>query len=206
MNLPNKLTLSRIIIIPVIILVSLIPFFNNTVLFGDLSRGTEITLENIVLLVIFVLASFTDFLDGYIARKRNIITNFGKFMDPLADKLLVFATIIVLLERGRFSAFGFGLGFVVTLMIAREFIVTGIRLLAVNENVVIAASKLGKAKTVSQMIMIIVLLVNCYPFALLGESAKDITALILIAIAGLLTFISGFDYFIKNKTLIFEKK
>ena len=129
-----------------------IPFFNNTVLFGDLSRGTEITLENIVLLVIFVLASFTDFLDGYIARKRNIITNFGKFMDPLADKLLVFATIIVLLERGRFSAFGFGLGFVVTLMIAREFIVTGIRLLAVNENVVIAASKLGKAKTVSQMI------------------------------------------------------
>lgn len=206
MNLPNKLTLSRVLIIPVIILISLIPFFRNTVLYGDAGLGTEITLEDVILLVVFALASFTDFLDGHIARKRNIVTNFGKFMDPLADKLLVFATIIILLERGRFSAFGFGLGFVVTLMIAREFIVTGIRLLAVNENVVIAASYLGKAKTVSQMIMIVVLLLNCYPFSLLGGAAKDITALALIVLAGSLTLISGFDYFWKNKSLIFASK
>ncbi|MCK9536534.1 MAG: CDP-diacylglycerol--glycerol-3-phosphate 3-phosphatidyltransferase [Bacilli bacterium] len=206
MNLPNKLTLSRIFVIPIIITVSLIPIFHNTVLFGEPDLGTEITLENIVLLVIFILASFTDYLDGHIARKNNIITNFGKFMDPLADKLLVFSTIIVLLERERFAAFGLSLGFVVTLMIAREFIVTGIRLIAVSENVVIAASKLGKIKTVSQMIMIIFLLVNCYPLTFLGSYTQEITALVLIIIAGLLTLISGLDYFLKNKALIFEKK
>jgi len=206
MNLPNKLTLSRIAVIPIIIIISLISYFNKIVLYGDLGAGTEITLENLILLVIFLAAAFTDYLDGYIARKHNIITNFGKFMDPLADKLLVFTILIVLLERNRFNAFGYSFGFVITLMLAREFIVTGIRLIAVSDNIVIAASNLGKIKTVTQMVLIVFLLVNCYPFTLISTTIKDIIALILIVLAGAMTLISGFDYFIKNKAVIFERK
>lgn len=199
MNLPNKLTLARICAIPLIIIISLIPFFREKILFAT------VTLEDIIILVIFALASFTDFLDGHIARKNNLVTTFGKFMDPLADKLLVLSALIVLLERGRISAFGFSLGFVVTLILAREFIVTGIRLIAVSNNEVIAASKLGKIKTVSQMVMIMLLLIDCYPISFI-DGARDVAALILISIAGLLTIISGIDYFIKNKELILKDK
>lgn len=204
MNLPNKLTLLRICAIPFIIIVALIPFFNNQVLYEN--NDTIITLENIIILIIFCLASFTDFLDGHIARKYNLITNFGKFMDPLADKLLVLTAMIVLIERGRMIVFGFSLAFVVTLILAREFMVTGIRLLAVDNNVVIAASKLGKFKTVTQMLMIIILLVNGFPFALFGSFARDVTMLVVIALAGFLTIISGIDYFVKNKDIILKSK
>lgn len=200
MNLPNKLTIARIFAIPLIIIVALIPFFSKVLVFGEAEDA--VTLENIIILIIFFLASFTDFLDGYLARKNNLITNFGKFMDPLADKLLVLTTLIYLLERGRIIAFGFSLGFVVTLILAREFLVTGIRLLAVDNNIVIAASKLGKVKTVSQMLMIIILLINSYPFTLLGTTAKEIVALAVISLAGLLTLVSGIDYLIKNKDII----
>jgi CDP-diacylglycerol--glycerol-3-phosphate 3-phosphatidyltransferase len=189
--------------IPVIITLSLLPFFSK-VIFG--SEGYEVTLENTIILIIFALASFTDFLDGHIARKNNLITNFGKFMDPLADKLLVLTALIYLLERGRIQAFGFSLGFVITIILAREFMVTGIRLLAVDNNVVIAASKLGKAKTISQMLMIIVLLANNYPFVLLGDLAGEITSLVLISLSGLLTLVSGIDYFLKNKEIILKSK
>ncbi|HHZ11675.1 MAG TPA: CDP-diacylglycerol--glycerol-3-phosphate 3-phosphatidyltransferase [Acholeplasmataceae bacterium] len=204
MNLPNKLTVARVCAIPLIIIVSLIPFFSSVVLFG--SPGNEVTLENILVLVIFALASFTDFLDGHIARKHNLITDFGKFMDPLADKLLVLTALIYLLERGRFQVFGFQLGFVITIILAREFIVTGIRLIAADNNMVIAASKLGKAKTVSQMIAIILLLVNNYPFTLFGTLGREVTALVLISLAGLLTLVSGLDYFIKNRSIILRSK
>lgn len=204
MNLPNKLTVGRVFAIPLIIIVSLISHFKTTIVFG--SNSYPVTLENIIILGIFIIAAFTDFLDGYIARKHNLITNFGKFMDPLADKLLVLAAMIVLLEENRFSAFGFGLGFVITIILAREFIVTGIRLLAVDSNVVIAASKLGKGKTISQMIMIIVLLLNAYPFTFISDFAAELTKLFVIAIAGLLTLISGIDYFIKNRKLILNNK
>jgi len=189
--------------IPIIIIVALIPYFSEVTVFGN---NSPVTLENIIILIIFSLASFTDYLDGHLARKHNLITNFGKFMDPLADKLLVLTALIYLLERGRIVAFGFSLGFVVTIILAREFFVTGIRLLAVENNIVIAASRLGKAKTVSQMCMIILLLVNNYPFTLLGGNAKDITSLVMICIAGLLTVISGVDYFMKNKEIILKSK
>lgn len=189
--------------IPIIIIVALIPYFSEVTVFGN---NSPVTLENIIILIIFSLASFTDYLDGHLARKHNLITNFGKFMDPLADKLLVLTALIYLLERGRIVAFGFSLGFVVTIILAREFFVTGIRLLAVDNNIVIAASRLGKAKTVSQMCMIILLLVNNYPFTLLGGNAKDITSLVMICIAGLLTVISGVDYFMKNKEIILKSK
>ncbi len=200
MNLPNKLTMFRVLLIPVIIVISLISSLQQTFIFSD------VTIGNFIILIIFCIASFTDFLDGNIARKRNLVTEFGKFMDPLADKLLVISTMLILLEQGRFQAFNFGLGFVLIIIIAREFIVTGIRLLAVQNNVVIAASKLGKAKTVSQMFMIIILLLECLPFSLIGGASKDITALVVISIAGILTLVSGIDYFIKNKKIILQSK
>lgn len=204
MNLPNKLTVARIFAIPLIIIVSLIPFFSSITLFG--SAGNEVTLENILVFGIFSLAAFTDFLDGHIARKHNLITDFGKFMDPLADKLLVLTALVYLLERGRFQVFGFQLGFVITIILAREFMVTGIRLVAADNQQVIAASKLGKAKTVSQMFAILFLLVNNYPFTLLGDLGREITAIVLIGLAGILTLVSGFDYFIKNRNIILNSK
>lgn len=204
MNLPNKLTVARIFAIPLIIIVSLIPFFSSITLFG--SAGNEVTLENILVFGIFSLAAFTDFLDGHIARKHNLITDLGKFMDPLADKLLVLTALIYLLERGRFQVFGFQLGFVITIILAREFMVTGIRLVAADNQQVIAASKLGKAKTVSQMFAILFLLVNNYPFTLLGDLGREITAIVLIGLAGILTLVSGFDYFIKNRNIILNSK
>lgn len=200
MNLPNKLTLLRMGAIPLIIIISIIDVFKNTTLF------LTVTLDELLIAIIFLLASFTDFLDGHIARKYNLVTNFGKFMDPLADKLLVLTALIFLLERGKMVVFGFSLGFVVTIILAREFMVTGIRLIAVTNNKIIAASKLGKIKTTTQMIMIFFLIVDCLPLALFGGNIKDITTLVLIIVAGTLTIVSGVDYFIKNKDLILNDK
>lgn len=200
MNLPNKLTMFRIMLIPVIIIISLISSLQEIFLFSSVTVG------NFIILIIFCVASFTDFLDGNIARKRNLVTDFGKFMDPLADKLLVISTMIILLEQGKFQAFNYGLGFVLIIIIAREFIVTGIRLLAVQKNIVIAASSLGKVKTISQIFMIIILLLECFPITLFKGDTQDITSLVVISIAGLFTLVSGIDYFMKNKELILKSK
>jgi CDP-diacylglycerol--glycerol-3-phosphate 3-phosphatidyltransferase len=187
-------------LIPVIIIISLISSLQEIFLFSSVTVG------NFIILIIFCVASFTDFLDGNIARKRNLVTDFGKFMDPLADKLLVISTMIILLEQGKFQAFNYGLGFVLIIIIAREFIVTGIRLLAVQKNIVIAASSLGKVKTISQIFMIIILLLECFPITLFKGDSQDITSLVVISIAGLFTLVSGIDYFIKNKELILKSK
>ena len=200
MNLPNKLTIGRMCAIPVVIAISLITKLEEITIFES------VTLDMLLLLVVFALASFTDFLDGYLARKNNIVTNFGKFMDPLADKLLVMSTLIVLLEKGKFNVFGISLGFAIIIILAREFAITGLRTLAADNNTVIAASKLGKYKTVSQMVMILFLLIDCYPFALIGNLGRDITALVLITVATFLTLISGIDYFIKNAHVLKETK
>lgn len=188
MNLPNKLTLFRVVLIPVMVVLSY--FLKDIVVIHTVS------LSNLLVLIVFVIAAFTDFLDGYIARKYNMVTNFGKFMDPLADKLLVLAGLIILLEMNVIY------GWAVILILAREFMVTGIRLLAVEDSVVIAASKLGKAKTVSQMLMIIFLLLGNYPFVLINIPMD----IIFIYIATALTVVSGIDYFIKNKHVIFKSK
>ena len=197
MNLPNKLTLLRILIIPIIIIISLINALNI-----NIGSDFSITLQNLIILVLFAIASFTDFLDGNIARKRNLVTDFGKFMDPLADKLLVMSALIIALEQGRFNVFGLGLGFVVIIILAREFMVTGIRLIASgSSHKVIAASKLGKYKTATQMIMIIFILFN-YP----NQVGFEIFKLVIIAIPFILTVISGVDYFMKNKDIILKDK
>lgn len=177
MNLPNKLTVLRVIMIPFFVL------FMLTDLGG--AGGKYIALT------IFVLASMTDWLDGYLARKNNLVTNFGKFMDPLADKLLVCSAMICLIEKGRLAAW------IVIIIIAREFIISGFRLIASDNGVVIAASYWGKFKTVFQMAMIIVLILD------LGGSFVIVED-ILIGVALILTIVSLVDYIVKNKGVLLE--
>ncbi|GAU79097.1 CDP-diacylglycerol--glycerol-3-phosphate 3-phosphatidyltransferase [Fusibacter sp. 3D3] len=173
MNIANKLTLLRVLLIPIFIYFLL----NQMMLFA---------------LIIFVVASFTDFLDGYLARKLNLITNFGKFMDPLADKLLITSALICFVELGKISSW------VVIVIISREFIVSIFRAVAASEGIVIAASWWGKFKTISQMIMVIVILMHNFPFSMLSFPMDTI----LIWIATILTIISGYDYIVKNKQIL----
>ncbi|MBR1820168.1 MAG: CDP-diacylglycerol--glycerol-3-phosphate 3-phosphatidyltransferase [Clostridia bacterium] len=183
MNLPNKLTLLR---------VCLIPFF---VIFARMSafwaQGVAVG--------IYALACVTDALDGHIARSRNLITNFGKFMDPIADKLLVMSAMIVLTAQGRMP------DWVCILMLGREFLVSGFRLVAVENGVVIAAGPLGKVKTVFQMISTIALMLLVSPLgadeSLFGLPGT-IFANVLMYIALVLTVVSGADYIIRNRACI----
>ena len=180
MNLPNKLTILRTIMIPVFLIFLYIPGLGMT---GD-----------IIAAAIFILASLTDLLDGKIARKYNLVTNFGKFMDPLADKLLVCAAMLCLIETGQLAAW------IVIVIISREFIISGFRLVAADNGVVIAASYWGKFKTTFQMLMVIVLILNfdnCY-FQLLGT--------VLTYIALVLTVVSLIDYLWKNRAVLKEQK
>ena len=177
MNLPNKLTILRII---------MIPFF---VLFMLLDGGVNQTYRYIAA-VIFIVASFTDLLDGKIARKYNLVTNFGKFMDPLADKLLVCSGLICFVGLGALPAW------FVIIIISREFIISGFRLVASDNGVVIAASYWGKFKTVSQMIMSVLLIVNI--------PALSILTAIFSAIALVLTVVSLIDYIAKNYRVLTE--
>lgn len=172
LNLPNKLTLFRMFIIPVFLLF-LLGFAG-----GIYSRY--------IALFIFIIAAATDALDGYIARKYNRVTNFGKFMDPLADKVLVCSALIALIETGDISSMA------VIIIIAREFIITGFRLVASDSGVVIAASAWGKLKTISQMIMVMYLILG------LSGGVFDTVAFVLIAVSVGFTVISAVDYIVKN--------
>lgn len=171
MNLPNKLTVLRVIMVPFFVL------FMLTDLCGSANKW--------IALVIFCVASLTDMLDGKIARARNLVTNFGKFMDPLADKLLVCSAMICLITTGQLSAW------IVIVIIAREFIISGFRLVAADSGIVIAASYWGKFKTVAQMAMVIVLIAD------LG-GIFDIVGTVLIWASLILTIVSLIDYVAKN--------
>ena len=175
MNLPNKLTILRVI---------LIPFFVVFMLF-DITGAAD----KWIALVIFCVASLTDMLDGKIARKYNLVTNFGKFMDPLADKLLVCTALICLTSMNRLNVI------VVLVIIAREFIISGFRLVASDNGIVIAASYWGKFKTVSQMALIIVLIMD------LG-GVWNVVGTVLTLVALLLTIVSLIDYIAKNKQVL----
>lgn len=175
MNLPNKLTVLRIIMVPFFV------FFMLTDVGGPANKW--------IALALFCIASLTDMLDGKIARKYNLVTNFGKFMDPLADKLLVCSAMICMIELGKLPAW------IVIVIIAREFIISGFRLVASDNGIVIAASYWGKFKTVFQMAMIIVLIMD------LG-GVFDLVGTILIWIALALTIISLVDYIVKNKQVL----
>ena len=180
MNLPNKLTLFRVILIPFFVFFLLAPYFEG---YG-----------NYIAVAVFIVASITDFLDGKIARKYNLVTNFGKFMDPLADKLLVSSALICLVALNKIPAW------VVILIIAREFIISGFRLVAADNGVVIAASYWGKFKTAFQMVTVIVLILNIpgEVFAVIGT--------VLIYISLVLTVISLIDYIAKNKDVLKDQK
>lgn len=176
MNTPNKLTIARVI---------MIPFFVTFLMYdiaGDAGKW--------IALVIFIAASITDTLDGYIARKYHLVTNFGKFMDPLADKLLVCSALICFTATGKLAAW------ITIIIIAREFIISGFRLVAADNGIVIAASYWGKFKTVSQMIMIILMIMDIQNAAF----QTLITVFIVIAVA--LTLISLADYIMKNKQVL----
>lgn len=175
MNLPNKLTILRVI---------LIPFFVVFMLF-DITGAAD----KWIALVIFCVASLTDMLDGKIARKYNLVTNFGKFMDPLADKLLVCTALICLTSMNRLNVI------VVLVIIAREFIISGFRLVASDNGIVIAASYWGKFKTVSQMALIIVLIMD------LG-GVWNAVGTVLTWVALFLTVVSLIDYIAKNKQVL----
>lgn len=188
MNLPNKLTIFRVIlIVPFLILL----LGGNAGWFGDNTMIPRLTA-----LGIFIIASLTDLLDGKIARKYNLVTNFGKFMDPLADKLLVCGAMIALSEMRRIPSW------VVIVIISREFIISGFRLIAADNHVVIAASYWGKFKTTFQMVMVCLMIANLgvkYP-------AMRIITDIIMWIALVLTVISLVDYLVKNKGVMKEQK
>ena len=201
LNIPNKLTLLRIFLIPVFVLVFYLSFLDQTITI----LNHKISWENIIGVIIFSIAAYTDRLDGHIARKNNIVTTFGKFMDPLADKLLVASAFIMAVELHLMPAF------IPIIIIAREFMVTGIRLLAISDGKVIAASSLGKIKTVSQIVLVIVLFVfdlrstNNY----LIFTQFDFLHLVadsLMVITTFFTVISGLDYLRKNKAIILLTK
>lgn len=177
MNLPNKLTILRVLMIPFFVV------FLLTDLGGEAGKY--------IALALFILASLTDLLDGKIARKYNLVTNFGKFMDPLADKLLVCAAMICLVEMQKLASW------IVIIIISREFIISGFRLIASDNGVVIAASYWGKFKTTFQMLMIILLILD------LGE-AFALVETIVVWIALILTVVSLADYLLKNKGVLLE--
>ncbi len=203
MNLPNKLTLSRIFMIPLFVVVFYL---------GDLWAYCYLIAAGV-----FALAAFTDFLDGHIARKYHLVTNMGKFLDPIADKVLVSTAFIVLLTRplifGYNTLAGWGpiaAGVSVALIMARELIVSGFRLIAVERGLVLAADKLGKFKTVAQDITIAVLLI-VMPFLRVGgdvfgyEELGAIIGMALLLLSAVLTVVSGCNYIVKNRQVLKEE-
>lgn len=188
MNLPNKLTMLRVFLIPIFIVVFIFDFNTiNLFEFGEYS----ITLNRFVSAIIFVCASITDYFDGKIARKYNLITNFGKLMDPLADKMLVITALILLTNIGEVN-------YLITLVVVlREIIISSIRLVAVEQDIVIAASKLGKVKTASQMVAIVLILFNVHK---ISEISFYIVYFILY-FSTIFVIISLIDYIIKNKNV-----
>ncbi len=188
MNLPNKLTLFRVILI--------VPFI--VLLLGGEAGwfGVGSLIPDMLALAVFIIASLTDLIDGKIARKYNLVTNFGKFMDPLADKLLVCAALIALVEMGRIPAW------VVIVIISREFIISGFRLIASDNHVVIAASYWGKFKTTFQMVMVCLMIADLGTYNAWTRLLTD--AVMWVALA--LTVVSLIDYLVKNRNVLKEQK
>jgi CDP-diacylglycerol--glycerol-3-phosphate 3-phosphatidyltransferase len=201
MNIANKLTISRMLMIPFIILFILPIPVEGAAGWNNFVTGIG---GHIIALVIFSLASFTDFLDGHFARKNDMVSNFGKFLDPIADKLLVISTLACLVAMDRASVV------VLIIIIAREFLVTGLRLMAAEKGVVIAASMFGKAKMVAQLIFIIFLLAEPIFYQLTGAAYPsqplEIIKTVLVWITVIMTVLSGADYLWKNRRFFLDEK
>lgn len=192
MNLPNKITVSRILLIPLFLLVMLVPFSWGEMRF----LGADMPITHFVGALIFIFASTTDWVDGYYARKYNMVTNLGKFLDPLADKLLVSAALIVLVQLGMAASW------IVILIISREFAVTGLRAILAGEGEIVAANMLGKIKTWAQIVAISALLLHNTIFQMISIPFADIA----LWVAMIFTMWSGWDYFNKNKHVFINSK
>ena len=195
MNLPNKLSIFRILLVPLITLLYIFPYAQFGIEIMEFQVGfVTLKLTNLIVLVLFALASFTDYLDGHIARKHNLITSFGKFIDPIADKLLVNTMLIL------FAATGVVPVLPVVVMIWRDTIVDGLRMNAARSGIVAAAGFMGKVKTVSQMLAIVVILLNNLPFELVRFPMGDL----LLWFAMCVSVISGISYFKQLKDVVME--
>lgn len=181
MNLPNKLSILRMALIPVMVLLMVLPY--DGCWYGAIA--------------VFCAASFTDFLDGYLARKNHMVTDFGKFVDPVADKLLVLSALMMLCDRGLMATWA------VIVVLARELCVDGLRMIAVGKGKVIAAGKLGKIKTVSQIVLILWQMALRYPVFGLGQSLPGSILTLWVVV---ITLWSGMDYFVKNGACLLDEK
>lgn len=198
MTITNKITITRICLIPVMIIFALIPSLNQNNLFWSITTG------QLIFTIVFIIAAASDFLDGYLARKRDEITTFGKFLDPIADKLLVLAGFLFLLVFPNYlkQVYLYQIIIGVIIILLREFLVTGIRLVAVDNGLVIAASKLGKLKTMTTMFTLIFMLFNGFNLWNAFGWRYDYLSIAFFWLAIILTLISGIDYLIKNRKII----
>jgi len=201
MNLPNRITMTRILIVPLFLLF-VIPFPDTLLDVSFLQflkpqflavRSFIVKYGSYIAAAIFILASSTDGVDGYIARKRKLVTNLGKFLDPIADKLLVTAALVALVQRNELTSWA------AIIIIARDLLVTGLRLIAAGEGIVVAASVWGKIKTAAQMVAIVAMLLNNFPLSLFTDFPFDEVAMFFAVI---ITIYSGIDYFRKNKHVL----
>ena len=197
MNTPNKISIGRLVLIPIIVLLKIFPYAQFGIAIPSAQIGyVSLSYLNIGVLILFAIGSISDFIDGYIARKYNLITTFGKFIDPIADKALT-TTMFIL-----FAVDGIIPSLVVLIMLWRDIIVDGIRMLAAEKGIVLAAGPLGKAKTAIQMITIILILLNNLPFELIGIPMADI----LLWLSVFLSVASGIKYYFQIKPYIMECK
>ena len=197
MNLPNKLSLFRILLVPIAVLVYLFPYGTFGIEVIEFEVGfVSLSIVDLAVLLIFATASFTDFLDGYIARKYELITSLGKFLDPIADKLLVNTMFILFAVKGVVPAVP------IIIMVARDTIVDGLRMNASAKGKVVAAGYLGKVKTVLQMVTIIFVLLNNLPFELMHLPVTTF----LLWLATIVSVLSGYSYFMQLKDIVLESK
>ncbi len=197
MNLPNKLTILRLILSVVMVIILLFPFYAINITFKTYVVNELIVVDSryVIAGIIFIIASFTDFLDGYIARKYNLVTDFGKFTDAIADKILVNSALIILATHGMINPV------IPVIIIARDTVVDAIRMLAASNNKVIAAGNIGKIKTATLMIALTLTFFYNLPFELWNLGVNDV----LFIIAAALSVYSGFEYYFNNKKALFQK-
>ena len=195
MNIPNRLTLLRIVLVPIIVLIYLFPYSHYGIDIKQFYIGSiRLSAINIIVTILYLIAALTDALDGYIARKKGMITTLGKFLDPIADKMLTTALLVLFVSRGIVPVVP------VVIMVMRDIIVDGCRMMASNNGKVIAAGMLGKAKTVLQMVAITLILLNNLPFEFIDIPASEI----VLWFATFASLLSGIQYFNQTKEDIFE--